>query len=171
MIKVYVFLVLFGGLFQLGYSQQSAELYFKEAMEKFYTGNDPIGAIKILSDAIQANPRDAQLYHYRATLKNLSKDYKGVIADYDRAIGLPSANADMYFFNRAGAKVLLKDYKGGLLDFSQAISLNAEDASYYIERGKCQQKLKDLPAACVDWKKAQSLGSSEADTLIQEHCK
>ena len=50
-------------------------------------------------------------------------NYKGAIADYDKAIKLNPKDAKAYN-NRGGTKNMLGDYKGAIADWEKAIELN-----------------------------------------------
>ncbi len=85
-------------------------------------------------------------------------DFKGAIADYDRAIKLePSYYA---YQMRAGAKSDLGDKKGAIADYDMAISLLPENATCYYERAQNKLDLGDKQGAVSDWRRAYKLYSA-----------
>lgn len=69
----------------------------------------------------------AAFYNFRATLRNLARDYRGAIADYDRAIELEAA-PQMYLL-RGEAYNALGEYEEALADAQTAFDLQG-DLSY-----------------------------------------
>ena len=95
----------------------------------------------------------------RANVKNNLKDYKGAIADYNKAIEIDSNDAIAYV-NRGIAKYLLKDYKGSIADNNKAIEIDPNYTKAYVNRGAAKHILNEN--SCDDFKKACDLGSCEA---------
>jgi tetratricopeptide (TPR) repeat protein len=85
------------------------------------------------------------------------KDYRGAIADYDRAIGLEPQNATVYH-NRGLAKYSLKDYRGAIADFGKSIALEPNtSASSYFNRGLAKYGLQNYSGAIADYNKSIAL--------------
>ena len=81
-------------------------------------------------------PEDAKAYTNRGVAKLKLGDYRGAIADFDRAIELnPDAAAACY--GRGGAKSKLGDYEGAIADYSRAIEIKPDYADAYTNRGQC----------------------------------
>ncbi|WP_282086646.1 tetratricopeptide repeat protein [Aquimarina algiphila] len=87
--------------------------------------------------------------------KILDKD-----SDYEKI----SYNIGIIHFNQ-------KRYNDALLFFNKAIIKDSLDIDYYINRGFTKLNLKDTIGSCLDFKKAYSLGDSEAKSLVEEFCK
>jgi len=66
---------------------------------------------------------DAMAYFNRGYAKYLCSDFKGAIADYNKAIKLEPKFAIAYA-NRGTAKEYLGDIKGALADYEKAIQLD-----------------------------------------------
>ena len=66
--------------------------------------------------------------------KFIQGDYRGAIADYDRAIELRPDYAEAYYL-RGSAKMGLGDYRGAIADYDRAIELDPKDAGAYYDRG------------------------------------
>ena len=97
------------------------------------------------------------------------KDYRGAIADYDKAIQLESNYLTAYH-NRADAKFELKDYQGSIVDYSNVISKKPNYAITYIKRANAKLKLSLKESACLDFSKAGELGEESAYELINKYC-
>lgn len=111
----------------------------------------------------------SQEYYQSGKKKHFSADYKGAIADYNKALVLNPTDWNICF-NRGLSKYHLKDYTGAMEDYNKAIELNPTYAKAYFHRGNCMQTLGD-PAACADWKKAADLGDKYAKGKLTEYCK
>ena len=96
-------------------------------------------------------------------------DYRGAIADYNKAIELNPNDADAYV-NRGVAKHHLEDYRGAIADYSKAIELNPNVAVAYYNRGVAKEILGQKDEGCMDYRKAGELGYYEAYDVIKEYC-
>jgi tetratricopeptide (TPR) repeat protein len=95
-----------------------------------------------------------------ALQKERKGDYRGMLADMDRAIFLDSQNARLYY-NRGVAKSMLGN-KDALADYNQAIALDPNEASAYNNRGITKSDLGDNKGAIVDYDKAIALDANDA---------
>ncbi len=86
------------------------------------------------------------------------------VLDKDSSYEKISYNIGIIHFNQ-------KRYNDALLFFDKAVSKDSLDIDYYINRGFTKLNLKDTVGSCPDFKKAYSLGDSEAKSLIEEFCK
>lgn len=108
-------------------------------------------------------------YNYSGVAKDELKDYKGAIADYNKAIAL-NPKFEIAYYNRGISKNNLKDYLGAIADYSKAIELNPKDASPYYYRAISKFALNQKDGGCLDLRKAADLGSEEAADLLKENC-
>ena len=136
--------------------------------------DDYYGAISDYSRAIELKPDEAYRYSLRGYSKYLLKDYNGSLVDYDKAIEL-EPNSDS-FFDRASTRIYLKDYYGAISDLTRGLelykpyySINSKDV-YYNNRGYSKQKLKDMKAACEDYKIAAELGNKNSQNSLNKLC-
>jgi tetratricopeptide (TPR) repeat protein len=98
-----------------------------------------------------------------AVAKESKGDYRGILADMDRAISLDSQQARLYHL-RAIAKSKLDDTPGALADYSRAIQLDPNLADAYNNRGVLKKdKLNDTPGALADYNRAIQLAPNLAD--------
>lgn len=89
-----------------------------------------------------------------------SKDYKGAILDYTRAIDF-NPNNYMAYTNRGTSKANLKDYQGALSDLTKAIEINPYIAEAYKTRGAMKGMLSDFSGAVADASKAIELNPND----------
>jgi len=62
----------------------------------------------------------------------------------------------------------IKDYNGAIIDFTEAIALDDKDKDAYLMRGLTYRVLKMTEKACIDLRKASSLGDTDAIKFIKE---
>jgi tetratricopeptide (TPR) repeat protein len=80
-------------------------------------------------------------------------DFKGAIADYDKAIEINPNYGEAYGY-RGYAKVNLNNYQGAIADFNKAIEINIKYAKAYFFRGISKYNLSDYQGAIADYNKA-----------------
>ena len=110
----------------------------------------------------------ADEYNNRGWNKAKLQDYRGAIADFNKAIEI-NPKFSLAYNNRGTVKVQLKDYRGAIADFSTAIALDPNNSAIYYNRGTAKFKLQDLNGACLDWSKAGELGYDAYDK-IRKYC-
>lgn len=83
-------------------SQQEAEgVRFRnslllEGLQDLWRENHS-GAIRSLSELLEARPGDARAWYYRGYAKAMSGDRPGAIEDYEESVSLDPSNADVHF--------------------------------------------------------------------------
>jgi Flp pilus assembly protein TadD len=101
-------------------------------------------------------------YVAAAAQKYRNRDYRGALADYDRAISLNPKSAPAYNY-RGVLKEKIQDIQGGLADYNQAIALNANYGEAYSNRGKLKlNRLQDPQGALADYDLAIELSPKYA---------
>jgi tetratricopeptide (TPR) repeat protein len=119
----------------------------------------------------KAEFKDANSYYYRGVSKNESKNYKGAIIDFTKALNL-DPRYNLAFNSRGFSKLALGDYKGAIEDYTKSIELNPTDEVVFYDRGTCKVKLKDYNGAIEDFTKVIELSQNDADTYYQRgNCK
>jgi hypothetical protein len=128
-------------------------------------GPPPDGANASGSSETQIAPNDnGQTYFEQARIKQQKKDYRGSLADLNRAIKISPNNADFYHY-RAFIKHKIEDDRGSLADLNRAIQINPNNASFYGDRGRVKLvSLKDRSGAIKDWQQAANLFRQQGDT-------
>jgi tetratricopeptide (TPR) repeat protein len=110
--------------------------------------------------AIAAKPKPVDDLIASAIQKESKGDYRGMIADMDRAIAIDPKNATLYF-NRGVAKNGSKDLKGAISDYDRAIALNPDDASAYKNRSIIKSELGDNKGSISDSNRAIALNPND----------
>jgi tetratricopeptide (TPR) repeat protein len=112
---------------------------------------------------IKRDPKSSGRYIIRALFKadNL-KDYKGALADYDRAIQM-SPQWPEHYIDRARFKdEKLFDYKGALADYELALRKCPDTDKYYLYLMRLQVKFrhKDYKSGDLDCSRALRFASN-----------
>lgn len=118
---------------------------------------------------INAFSQTSQEWFNRGLDKKYLEDYRGAIADFNKAIELDPNNVRAYV-NRGLAKRSLGDSRGAIVDYNKAIELDPKSANTYFNRGIAKHDLKDKNGACLDWSKSGELGDGAAYGLIKSFC-
>jgi Flp pilus assembly protein TadD len=82
---------------------------------------------------------------------------------------LNSNNVESYS-SRGIAKARTGNIAGAILDFDVAIELNPADGEVYFNHGMAMEMSNDVQRACLDWTKADQLGSVQAITFLRKYC-
>ncbi len=100
----------------------------------------------------------AEDYYALARQKYDRGDYKGALADYDRAIEIKSSYAKAYRARATVRDAKLDDPQGALTDLDRAIALDPNDGLAYSVRGLLKyDKLNDARGALADYNRAIQL--------------
>jgi hypothetical protein len=91
--------------------------------------------------------------------KSQQGDYRGAIADYDRALAMNPKFSEVYF-RRGIARTLVKDWQGAVADYDRAIVTKPEYVDGYIHRGSIRNILGDWRGAKSDFDFAITLNSN-----------
>ncbi len=106
----------------------------------------------------------AQEYSKLALQKVLTRDFKGALADLDRAIQLDPNYAKAYN-SRGTVKMLgFKDYQGAALDINRAIQIDPKLSAAYANRGTLKaMESQDYKGALVEYNRAIQLDPNNID--------
>ena len=97
-------------------------------------------------------------YLVSALQKYNKQDYRGALADYDRAISIDPNYAKAYSYRGFVKAGQLQDYRGGLADLNRAIQLDPKLADAYMNRGQLkEQALHDVRGGLADYNLAIKL--------------
>ncbi len=88
--------------------------------------------------------------------KSQKGDYRGAIADYDRALALNPQFGEVYF-RRGIARTLIKDWNGAEADYTQAIATKPQYAEAYLHRGNVRNNRNNWRGAKSDFDIALTL--------------
>ena len=104
----------------------------------------------ILFPHLEKHARDAETHLKWGHDKFRQGNYRGAIADYDRAIELKPDYAEACF-SRGVAKGCLGDYRGAIADCDRVIEFKPDDAEAYFLRGIAKGGLGDHDGAIADF--------------------
>lgn len=122
---------------------------------------NPKDAFKILDDAIEKQPSNAEYYYARGLLNNTREKYSKALLDFDKALALnPNLNAFNIYLNRGVAYMNLDEMENALQDFTKAIELDPSNASAYHSRGLARYQADDFKLAVEDFLKSVDLNPS-----------
>ena len=119
-----------------------------------------------------AHAQSADDYLTRGNTKYRLRDYKGAIADYNKAIEINKQFA-LAYTNRGAAKRKSGDTQGAIADWTKVIEFipkSGLSGLSYRNRGVDKAWIEDHEGACVDWKEAASLGDEDAAGWVKEFC-
>lgn len=124
-----------------------------------YDNGNYKSAIKNYNNAISLRPTLTDVYYNRGIAKQLLKDFKGAIEDFDKTIETNASNIIDAYVERGHIKYHeLKDKEGAIQDYNKAIEINPNDANLFYRRAS----LLDEFDAIQDLNKAIELNPSVA---------
>lgn len=106
--------------------------------------------------------QSAEIYFNTGVSKNMSKDYKGAIESYTKAIELNPVFSEAYY-NRGIAAFSLKEYPEAIDDFSKVIRMKPDYTKAYHNRGISWVALKKYKEAMEDYNMAIKLQPAYSD--------
>jgi tetratricopeptide (TPR) repeat protein len=127
---------------------------------------------KTISDydkLIKYNPTDMSNYYNRGLLKADEADFIGAISDFDVVVENDEKNINA-LYNRALAKAEINDTNGAVKDLSEILKFDSNNSDVYFKRSFLNATIGNRSQACLDAKKASSLGSLDAESLISMLC-
>jgi tetratricopeptide (TPR) repeat protein len=105
---------------------------------------------RMLTEAIEKNPKLPYSYAERGYLRMKMNNWKGALTDFDQAT-LLDANEPDNWLNRGIAKEKLKDLNGALADYTQAIKIKSDYERAWLNRGNLLTKMNRLKEAIEDY--------------------
>ena len=127
---------------------------------------------KTISDfdkLIEANPNDISNYYSRGLLKAAKTDYVGAIKDFNIVVSNNKRDLEA-LYNRALAKAELDDFSGAIFDLTEILKFDSKKSDIYFKRSFLYASQGNKTNACLDARKAHSLGLSDAKSLIDMLC-
>lgn len=135
------------------FTESEVERLTAEGLGKFSQA-DFEGAIDSYSDALKLMPNKGVLYLQRGLARLETNDFKGSLADLDKALELDKPNRLPILICRGKAKLGLHDNESALQDFQEALKLDDKASLGYIGRaetylamGEDDHSLQDLEQA------------------------
>ncbi len=103
-----------------------------------------------------AKPRPVDDLIASAVAKERKGDYRGILADMDRAIAIDPKKERLYYI-RANAKAELGDRQGAIADYDRDIAMSPRRADSYYNRGTTKYRLGNWQQALADYNTAISI--------------
>lgn len=131
------------------------EVYRKRAFIREYYVKDFQGAVADLTEALEIQPDNTQLYLFRAGLKMKLKDKAGALADFEAAQKLVPANA-LLVQNKAKVKALMNDLSGAEAEIQAGLKIIPDNFGLHLtmtdiyEEGKQPDKAFAYLQAALD---------------------
>jgi tetratricopeptide (TPR) repeat protein len=97
--------------------------------------------------------------------KSQKGNYRGAIADYDRALAMNPQFGEVYF-RRGIARSLIKDWRGADADYTQAIAIAPSYTDAYLHRASVRNTLNDWRGAKADFDVVLSLNPTNLPAYI-----
>jgi tetratricopeptide (TPR) repeat protein len=152
----------------------SVEAYIGRGVARESWFNSPVGGMVDLNMALIIDPRSLRAYRHRADARLSNLEFKGAIADYDKALSLSKVKSASDYTGRGLAKSGLKDYAGAIADYNISLGIDPNRAKTYYDRGISKYELNDKIGAIKDLQQAYKLlvakekgKSSEANKIIR----
>ncbi len=141
----------------------NAEAFFLRGLSHNFM-KDYAPAIADFNRAEELQYSDSKLYTLRAYAHGMTGKNEFALQDLNKAIAMdPEAYAGNYY-NRAMLYNTLQKPDSAVADLNSYLNI-AEDPYAYFQRGKIVLSKGDLTKACEDFKKAVSLGNTDAELL------
>lgn len=140
---------------------RSAQKYLESGKSK-YDRYDYFGALDDYGKALEKDPRLAEAYYSSGMVLSAIRENSIGISVVRKDVGAPAPR---------GTNLPDLDVNQEILDYSRAITLDPAFAAAYYRRGLARIAAGRKDSVCIDFKKAVELGSTDALTAMQDHCK
>ena len=105
---------------------------------------------KLLTEAIEKNPKLPYSYAERGYIRMKTNNWKGALSDFSEAILLENTEPNNWLY-RGVTKEKLKDYQGALADYTHAIKMKDDYESAWLNRGNLLTKMNRSKEAIEDY--------------------
>ena len=153
------------------------EAYYERALCESELNKYP-KALTDFNKVISLDPAFKDAYLNRAFyVKEKTGDFEGAVEDYQKYIGLNTAENNAFAYNNMGfAKFRMNDLDGAMKDVMTSIKLDAKNSFAYKNRALIYIAMDSISSACHDLNKAIDLGfgktyGNEVNDLINKYCK
>ena len=76
-----------------------------------------------------------------------------------------------YYVARASIYMNTNGYKYAVDDYAMALDLEPPTSDLYLKKGYARAAMGDSQGACIDWKKAASMGNLDAQSMVARYCR
>lgn len=145
--------------------------YYNRANVKIKLG-DFNGSIDDSNKAIDIIPNFALAYFARGLARVKLKDLENGLSDFNKVISIDDKFAFAYIMRGLIKYNIDKEnLTAALSDLNKGIALDIDNGFFYINRGGLHYFSGNKVAACIDFKRALSLGHKDASAAINKFCK
>ena len=123
------------------------------ASREAFESRDYDKASKLLSDAIQGNPKLTPAYILRGLAYAAKDRLDDALADFSKAISLTPTD-ERPFILRAAVFQQKKDYDKAIADYTQALNRKPDSVDLMLDRGLCYASKEDDDKALADFDRA-----------------
>jgi len=144
-------------------------IWFKRALS-YEALNMDYEALDDYTKAVKLDNTYFEALLNRCILFYENDNMKAAFRDCDKAIQVRMDNADAYYYRGASKGAGEKQDKEALADFNKALEIDPDHDESLTARGAAKLFMGNKKGACLDWKKASSLGNAEAQELYLMNC-
>ena len=120
---------------------------------------------------------DDELCYYLGNLYQNQKKYTEAVKEYSLAIDYSKKNGEdyelvyAYYLNRGNCYLKQNEFAKAIPDYTYSLKLNKDNGAIYANRGIAYFQTGKRKEACVDWRKAKSLGVTSVNAYINRYCR
>lgn len=145
------------------------ESYYGRAL-CYYNLKNKIDAVGDLNMAISINKYFVDALFLTGIIEMEEKNYVGAINSYTSVLKVEPKHVNA-LLNRGSVYFNMKQYEKALEDYNRIIAINSNIGAAYLSKGIVNLQLNNKTQACLDLKKAASLGEQRANALLEKYCK
>ena len=138
---------------------------YNKAMS-FYRDKKLDEAMKWFAKAIEATPKNPDIFHDRGVCLFHMQRFEEALVDMDRSVELQPDYGYRYA-SRAYIRGAVKDLHGAIADYKKAVELDPEDAISYNNLGLLQEQLGYKQEAKDHYKLADELAKMLEDSQVE----
>ncbi|NOZ47888.1 MAG: tetratricopeptide repeat protein [Chlorobi bacterium] len=113
---------------------------------------------------------DVDALYYRGLNDYKNENYLNALLSFNKLLELNPSDLKS-FIARGDTYLRTKTYKYADRDYSMALDIDPQNAKTYYKRALARKALNEKEQACLDFKKAMSLGNFKAEELYYKYCK
>ncbi|MFZ4522812.1 MAG: tetratricopeptide repeat protein [Bacteroidales bacterium] len=146
--------------------KKPAQKYIGQAIEKYHN-QDYKGAIASYTRALEVDPKLPEAYYSRGLVKKaFRQNCIGIFIKPGKLNVIePGSTAPFSYLEE-----LFPFAAGEIDDYTMALTLNPGFADAYYHRAMAKFDIGQADSACIDLRKAQTLGNPDAEEQIQVRC-
>lgn len=142
-------------------------LYYLSSI--FNERNNNIAALKMINRAIEINPTAYLYYNLKGIILLDSRSYNEAQETFLKSIEINSKSPEAYY-NLGRLYSELKNHKKSISFYDKAVNLNFFLEGTLVNRGLEKMKINNISDACLDFRRAFSLGRTDIKPLLDQYC-